>query len=57
MADKIEGVQTTSNYIEVNGIPINYVSQTRLIGGTASKVYGLGKKSSLFGMSSKSLFG
>jgi hypothetical protein len=57
MADKIEGVQTTTNYVEVGGIPVNYVSQTRLIGGTASKVYGLGKKGSLFGISSKSLFG
>lgn len=57
MSDKIEGVQTTSQYVEVGGVPVNYISQTRLIGGTATKLYGLGKKGSLFGLSSKSLFG
>lgn len=57
MSDKIEGVQTTFQYAEVNGVPVNYVSQTRLLGGTKQTVYGLGKKGSLFGLTSKSLFG
>lgn len=54
---KIQGTQTVTQYTEVNGVPVNYVSQTRLIGGTPKDIYGLGKKGSLFGLSSKSLFG
>jgi hypothetical protein len=51
------GVVTEYHYVEANGVPVRFTSQTRLLGGTAKAVYGLGKGSSLFGLSSKSLFG
>lgn len=55
--DKPPSVVTEYHYTEVNNIPVRFTSQTRLLGGTAKEIYGLGKGSSLFGLSSKSLFG
>jgi hypothetical protein len=55
--DQTTGVVTEYHYTEVNNVPVRFTSQTRLLGGTAKEVYGLGKGSSLFGLSSKSLFG
>jgi hypothetical protein len=51
------GVVTEYHYTEVNNVPVRFESQTRLLGGTAKQIYGLGKGSSLFGLNSKSLFG
>ena len=39
------------------GIPLTFMSKARMLGGNRSAIFGLGRNSSLFGISSRSLFG
>ncbi|MBO3463122.1 hypothetical protein G7B40_001410 [Aetokthonos hydrillicola Thurmond2011] len=45
--------------VNISGIniPVRLTSQSRMLGATHAKLYGLGRNASLFGLSSRSLFG